>query len=115
MKGKEFLGDLETLVVGAAPVPPRLMKVAEEMGINLCAGYGLTETANLSFANAETNKYPESMGKPYPDQEYKVVDGELWLKGDNLMLGYYNEPELNAKVFEDGWFKTGDLVEFDEK
>lgn len=115
LKGKEFLGDLETLVVGAAPVPPRLMKIAEEMGICLCAGYGLTETANLSFANAETDKYPESMGKPYPEQEYKVVDGELWLKGDNLMLGYYNEPELNAKVFEDGWFKTGDLVEFDEK
>lgn len=114
MKGKGFLGDLETLVVGAAPVPPRLMKVAEEMGICLCAGYGLTESANLSFANAETDKYPESMGKPYPDQEFKVVDGELWLKGDNLMLGYYNEPELNAKVFEDGWFKTGDLVEFDE-
>ncbi len=114
IKGREFLGDLETLVVGAAPVPPRLMKIAEEMGICLCAGYGLTEAANLSFANAETNKYPDSMGKVYPDQEYKVVDGELWIKGDNLMLGYYNEPELNAQVFEDGWFKTGDLVEFDE-
>ncbi len=114
MKGREFLGDLETVITGAAPVPPRLMKIAQEMGICMCAGYGLTETANLSFGNAETDKYPDSMGKAYPGQEYKVVDGELWLKGDNLMLGYYNEPELNAKAFEDGWFKTGDLVVFDE-
>jgi len=115
MRGKEFLGDLETLVVGAAPVPPRLMKIAQDMGICLCAGYGLTEAANLSFASCETDKYPNSMGKAYPKQEYKVVDGELWLKGDNLMLGYYNEPEKTAEVMEDGWLKTGDLVEFDDK
>lgn len=114
LKGKEFLGDLEIMIVGAAPVAPRLMKVAEEMGICLCAGYGLTEGANLSFANCDTVSNPYSMGKAYPEQEYKVVNGELWLKGDNLMLEYYKDPEQTAAVFEDGWFKTGDLVEFDE-
>ncbi len=115
LKGKEFLGDLETIVCGAAPVPPRLMKIAEEMGICMCAGYGLTECANLSFANANTDKNPNSMGKVYPEQEYKVVNGELWLKGDNLMNEYYKDSEATAAVFEDGWFKTGDLVEFDEE
>ncbi len=114
LKGKEFLGDLETLIVGAAPVAPRLMKTAGEMGIRMCAGYGLTECANLSFANCDAVSNPYSMGKAYPKQEYKVVNGELWLKGDNLMLEYYKEPEQTAAVFEDGWFKTGDLVEFDE-
>lgn len=115
MKGKAFLGDLETLLVGAAPVPPRLMKVAEEMGIVFLAGYGLTEGANLSFGNLDTELYPNSMGKMYPEQEYKVVDGELWIKGDNLMKEYYKDPVRTAEVFEDGWFKTGDLVEFDEE
>lgn len=114
LKGKGFLGDLETMIVGAAPVPPRLMKIADEMGICLCAGYGLTEAANLSFANCDTVSNPHSMGKVYPEQEYKVVNGELWIKGDNLMLGYYNDPEKTAEVMEDGWLKTGDLVEFDE-
>ncbi len=114
LKGKEFLGELETMIVGAAPVPPRLMKIADEMGICLCAGYGLTEAANLSFANCDTVSNPHSMGKVYPEQEYKVVNGELWIKGDNLMLGYYNDPEKTAEVMEDGWLKTGDLVEFDK-
>ncbi len=114
MKGKEFLGDLEVIVCGAAPVPPRLMKIVQGMGVCMCAGYGLTEGANLSFANANTDVNPFSMGKIYPEQECKVVDGELWLRGDNLMKEYYKDPEATAAVFEDGWFKTGDLVEFDE-
>ena len=115
VKGKEFLSGIETMLVGAAPVPPRLMKVAEEMGICMCAGYGLTEGANLSFANCNTDLKPNSMGKVYPEQEYKVVNGELWIKGDNLMLEYYKDPEQTAAVFSDGWFKTGDLVEFDDE
>ena len=49
-----------------------------------------------------------------PSGAEKIVNGELWLKGPNMMDGYYNEPEENANAFEDGWFKTGDLVRFDE-
>ena len=55
------------------------------------------------------------MGQIYPEQEYKVVDGELWIKGDNVMIGYAGNPEETAKVMEDGWLKTGDLVKFDEE
>ncbi|MBQ3516419.1 MAG: AMP-binding protein, partial [Lachnospiraceae bacterium] len=58
---------------------------------------------------------PHSMGMIYPDQEYRIVDGELWIKGDNVMVGYYNDPEATAAVLEDGWLKTGDLVEEDEE
>ena len=114
MKGKEFLGDLKSINVGAAPVPPRLIKAAGELGINLYPGYGLTEGANLTSANINILDKPESMGKIYPEQEYKVVDGELWIKGDNVFLGYAGDPEETARVLEDGWLKTGDLVRFDE-
>lgn len=115
MKGKGFLGDLKSMNVGAAPVPPRLIKDAAEFGIKLYPGYGLTEGANLTSANVNIEEKPESMGKIYPEQEYKVVDGELWLKGDNIMLGYAGNPEATAEVMEDGWLKTGDLVRFDEE
>ena len=54
------------------------------------------------------------MGHIYPEQQVKVVDGELWIKGDNVMKEYYKDPEHTAEVLEDGWFKTGDLVEFDD-
>ncbi len=114
MKGKAFLGNLRMILCGAAPVPPRLMSEARNFGVTLLAGYGLTEGSNLTTGNLDTDKYPESMGKVYPCQEYKVVNGELWIKGDNVMIGYYNEPEKTAEVLEDGWLKTGDLVRFDE-
>ena len=115
MKGAAFLGDLKSFNVGAAPVPPRLISAAAQFGIKLYPGYGLTEGANLTSANINIDEKPESMGKIYPEQEYKVVDGELWLKGDNIMLGYAGNPEETAKVLEDGWLKTGDLVRFDEE
>ncbi len=115
MKGKGFLGDLKKIIVGAAPVPPRLIKDASDFGIKLFPGYGLTEGANLTSANIDIDRKPESMGKIYPEQEYKVVDGELWIKGDNVMLGYAGNPEETARVMEDGWLKTGDLVKFDEE
>jgi long-chain acyl-CoA synthetase len=114
MKGKGFLGDMQKMIVGAAPVPPRLIKDASDLGIKLYPGYGLTEGANLTSANVDIDTKPESMGKIYPEQEYKVVDGELWIKGDNVMIGYAGNPEETAKVMEDGWLKTGDLVRFDE-
>ena len=114
LKGRAFLGDLELIMCGAAPVPPRQMEECRELGITLCAGYGLTECANLTSGNCDTDKKPESMGHIYPEQQVKVVDGELWIKGDNVMKEYYKDPEHTAEVLEDGWFKTGDLVEFDD-
>lgn len=114
VRGRGFLGDLDTIMCGAAPVPPRLMALAGEYGIAMYAGYGLTEGANLTSGNCDTDKRPDSMGHIYPEQEYKVVDGELWIKGDNLMVEYYKDPEKTAEVFSDGWFKTGDIVHIDE-
>ena len=110
--GKNMLGeDLKYIICGAAPVSPYLVKEYVKFGVTLCPGYGLTESANLVSGNPEPLKYPESVGYPYPNQEFKIVDGELWIKGKNMLTCYVGEDE---DPFEDGWFKTGDLVRLDE-
>ena len=116
MYGPQFLGgQLRMIISGAANVPPRLVDIFSGLGVEFCFGYGLTETANLTSANADAITHPTSIGKIYPGQETKVVDGELLIKGDNVFSGYYNDPQRTAEAFtEDGWFRTGDLVRFDE-
>lgn len=115
MYGVGFLGgELHTLICGAANVPPKLIALFQQFGISLLGGYGLTETANLVSGNANVVEKPESVGKPYPGQELKLVNNELWVKGENVMMGYYKDPQATAEVFEDGWLKTGDLARFDE-
>ena len=108
-------GELKTIICGAAVVSPYLAGEYIKLGVTLCAGYGLTETANLVSGNPETVAFPESVGLLYPGQEYRVENGELWIKGDNLFTEYYRDPEATAAAFEDGFFKTGDLVRFDEE
>jgi len=109
-----FGGQLETIICGASAVPPYLVKEYGKLGVKLYPGYGLTESANLVSGNPECDAHPDSVGFPYPNQEFKIVDGELWIKGDNMMTCYIGDPEENAKSFEDGWFKTGDLIRIDE-
>jgi long-chain acyl-CoA synthetase len=113
--GAKILGSsLKYIVAGAAVVAPHLAKEYNKLGVTLLAGYGLTESANLVSGNPTTLENPTSVGFLYPNQEYKIVNDELWLKGDNILTEYYNDPEETAKAFEDGYFKTGDLVKFDD-
>lgn len=113
--GKNMLGDaMQTIICGAATVPPYLVKEYHKMGILLLPGYGLTESANLVSGNPEALTKSSSVGLIYEGIEYKIVEGELWLKGINMMDGYIGEPEESAVAYEDGWFKTGDLVRIDE-
>ena len=107
-------GRVKLMICGAANVPPYLSKEYHKLGIHFCAGYGLTEFANMVSGNPDTVALPESVGMLFPDQEGRIVNGELWLRGRNMMTCYYAEPEENAAAFEDGWFKTGDLARFDE-
>ena len=112
---RNLLGDdLKTIICGAAAVPPYLIKEYNKLGVSLLAGYGMTESANLISGNCDSLDFPESVGYFYGGMEYKIVDGELWIKGDNLFDGYWGEPEENKASFMDGWFKTGDLVRIDE-
>ena len=114
--GKIFLGgELRFIIAGAANVPPKLIREFDEIGISLFAGYGMTEGGNLTSGNVDVIERPTSVGKIYPGQEVKLVDGELWIRGDNVFLGYYGDPEKTAEVLtDDGWLKTGDLARFDE-
>ncbi|MBQ7698918.1 MAG: acyl--CoA ligase [Clostridia bacterium] len=113
--GKNMLGpDLKYIICGAAAVSPYLIREYYKTGVLLLAGYGLTESANLVSGNPDSIGKPESVGIPFPNQTLRVVDGELWLKGDNMMDGYVNEPEESKAAYEDGWFKTGDLVRIDD-
>lgn len=107
-------GNLKYIICGGAPVAPDLIAKFDKLGVAVCPGYGLTETANLVSGSGDFLTHPTSVGMPYPNQELKLVDGELWIKGDNLFDCYYNDPELNEAAFCDGWFKTGDLAKFDE-
>lgn len=115
IKGAEFLEGIETIICGGAYCQPKLIKQAESYGINLLVGYGLTEASNIVTGNVDTDTVPDSIGKVYPGTEVRIVDGEIQVKGDVVMKGYYKDPERTAEVFtEDGWLKTGDLGEFDE-
>lgn len=112
--GRNMLGaDMKYMICGAAPVPPYLIAEYRKMGIALLPGYGLTESANLVSGNPEPERKPESVGIPYPNQELKFVNGELLLRGANMMDDYIGEPDENA--WEDGWFHTGDLGHIDEE
>ena len=117
MYGPQFLGgQLRMIISGAANVPPRLVDIFSKMGVEFCFGYGLTEGANLTSANKDALEKPTSIGKVYPEQQYRIVDGELWLKGDNIFSGYYKDPDSTRAAFsEDGWLRTGDLVREDEE
>lgn len=109
-------GELKVIVYGAANVPPRLQEQFEELGVSLLAGYGMTEGANLTSGNIDLKEKPTSVGKIYPEQEVRIVDGELRVRGDNVFSGYYGNPEETARTLTpDGWLRTGDLVSFDDE
>lgn len=112
--GKEFIGtQLEYIVIGGADFSSKLINDMSAFGITVYGGYGMTETANLFTGNPEPNKYPDSIGYLYPNEEIKVINDELWVKGDNVFVGYYGED--NTKLFDkDGFFPTGDLVRIDD-
>lgn len=105
-----FGADMKVIISGAAPVSPYLVNECARLGINLCPGYGLTESANLISGNPESLSKPESVGLPFPNQDLRIVNGELWFRGANRMIGYADAPGS----FVDDWFCTGDLARFDE-
>ncbi|MBQ7600072.1 MAG: acyl--CoA ligase [Clostridia bacterium] len=114
--GRNMLGDdLKCIICGAAMVSPFLIREYDKIGVKLLEGYGLTETANLVSGNPESLSKPESVGIPYPNQEFRITgQGELLIRGKNLMDGYVGVPE-DGVYDDDGFFKTGDLVRLDDE
>ncbi len=108
-------GRLKLIICGAAPVPERLMYGFKPYGVRVLSGYGMTETANLVSGNLEQERHPDSVGRQYPCQEARIVEGELQVKGDMLFSGYWKDEAATRAAFDGEWLKTGDLARIDEE
>lgn len=111
-------GNVQAIASGSAPLQPRLARVFLAAGINVQEGYGLTETSPVCAVNCPHDDGTRigSVGRPIPHVEVKIAeDGEILVKGPNVMMGYYNRPDLTAEVIDaEGYFHTGDIGEFVE-
>lgn len=117
-----FGGRLSKIVCGGAPVRPEVGEFFDAVGIVLTNGYGITECSPLVSVNrADKTNDCTTVGKKLPCVEIKFDnmtdegDGEICVKGDVVMMGYYKQPELTAQVLRDGWFYTGDYGRYNSK
>lgn len=121
-----FGGRLDHIICGGAKLNPDLIAAFEDFGISVFEGFGITECSPLTNVTPYYNRKYGSIGPSVPCCRNRIADaqmgehgymeGELQIKGDNVMLGYYNNPEANAAAFtEDGWFRTGDVAYMDEE
>ena len=109
-------GNLQYCVSGGAALDTEIGIGMKTLGITVLEGYGMTETSPMISFTRPGDIIPGCSGLPLPCCECKIIDGELCVKGDNVMKGYYNRPEETAALFdEDGYLHTGDLARFDEK
>lgn len=120
---KVFGGRLRVIISGGAAIDPAILQFFNDLGFIAVQGYGLSECAPMGALNPDQHKYMRnaSVGHILPGMQVKIADkdedgiGEICLKGDNVMLGYYKNPEETAKVIKDGWFYTGDQGYTDEE
>lgn len=117
-----FGGNMRLIICGGAPINPQIIKDFDAFGIQVVFGYGLTECAPLAIINHDRLRSTDSIGEPLPGVEAKIISadengvGEICVKGDMVMLGYYNNPEATAEVLDaDGFLHTGDLGFVDGK
>ncbi|MGL5204431.1 AMP-binding protein [Cetobacterium sp.] len=110
-----FGGNINFLVSGGAKLDKEICEDFNAFGFKMLEGYGLTETSPIISFNRIDNIVPGTVGVPLPGVKVKLeTDGEIVVKGRNVMKGYYNKPEATAEAIDkDGWFHTGDLGQFD--
>ena len=109
-------GELKIVASGSAALQPRLARVFNAAGIPIMEGYGLTETSPVVSVNDMRNKGFRigTVGKPLSDTEIKIAhDGEILIKGPQVMIGYYKDPEKTSKAIINEYFHTGDIGEID--
>ncbi len=117
-----FGGEIVFFGVGGAKIDPIVERFLIEAKFPYAIGYGLTETAPMAAGSSPKSTFFQGIGTAMEGVDIKINEadtigqGEIWIKGPNVMKGYYKQPELTQQVFsEDGWFKTGDLGTLDKK
>lgn len=114
-------GKLRFVISGGAPIDKKIEQGFRDLGIEVAAGYGLTETSPVIAAQTSTAKIPGSVGVAMPNVNIEIINkdenqiGEIIVSGPNVMLGYYRDEEKNNEVLKDGYFYTGDLGYIDAK
>ncbi len=108
-------GRVRLFISGGAALPDEIAYIFEGAGLPIIQGYGLTETAPVIAAGRPEEQRVGTVGRPIRNVEVRIAaDGEIEIRGPNVMRGYYNKPEATRAVFtEDGWFKTGDIGTLD--
>ena len=116
-----FGGNLKEIVCGGAPIRPEIGKFFNDIGVMLLNGYGITECSPLVSVNRPKFNDSSTVGVILPCCEVKIEnpndegDGEIWVKGDIVMMGYYKDKEKTEKVLKNGWFNTEDYGKVNEK
>ncbi len=116
---KKALGENTTFVSGGAALDPAISEGFRNLGLTLYQGYGITETSPVISAESPFKNHPGTVGECLKDVQVRIDkpnadgEGEILVKGPNVMLGYYNNPVATAEVLQDGWYRTGDLGRID--
>ena len=109
----QFGGSLKAFVSGGGALDVNIGVFLNSIGLPTLQGYGLTETSPVVSCNPINNIRVDTVGPPFANNEVKIAsDGEILIKGENLMLGYWNNKEATKKVLIDGWLYTGDIGHF---
>jgi long-chain acyl-CoA synthetase len=111
---KQFGGNLKAFVSGGGALDKEIGEFLNSVGLPTLQGYGLTETSPVVSCNPIHKIKVETVGPPFEGNQVKIADdGEILVKGENVMLGYWNKKEETNKVIIDGWLHTGDIGEID--
>ena len=110
---KQFGGELQAFVSGGGALDQKIGEFLNSIGLPTLQGYGLTEASPVVSCNVPGNIQIETVGPPFKTNEVKISnDGEILVKGENVMLGYWNKKDETNEVLKEGWLHTGDIGEF---
>ena len=113
---KQFGGNLKAFISGGGALDKEIGEFLNAIGLPTLQGYGLTETSPVVSCNPIHKIKVETVGPPFKGNKVKIAeDGEILVKGENVMLGYWNKKEETAEVIRDGWLHTGDIGEIDNQ